>query len=89
MPVRFVVPAPLWMNAPVPLIAPLITCVLPTRLFAFTVPAFAMLPTSVRLFARFTPSVAPPRTLIWPDVMLPLVPLPTCSVPAFTFVAPE
>ena len=56
--------------------------------FASTVPPFAMLPASVEPLRRFTPSVEPAATLIWGDVMLPLAPLPICSVPTFTFVAP-
>ena len=89
LPVRIVVPAAFWMNAPEPLITPEAVCV-PAARIPRTVPLFVTLFAKVPAGARFRSRNAPAFTVVEIEFAIELAvpPSPIASVPWLTSVAP-
>ncbi len=86
---RIVVPAPFWVKPPAPLMTPPSVFVIPAPSAPATVPALAILFEKLDPVAMSKASVPLAAVdTVEPVAIEPLVPLPICSVPADTVVAP-
>ena len=91
VPVRIVVPVPSWLSVPEPAMLPESVCTFAPVLMPFTAPLSVTLFVKVSPFRSWMASVAPTFTVVETEFAIEAfaaTPLPICSVPNATVVAP-